>query len=564
MGAQLSSWQYPEPKEYAAFLVKLFGNPDYGVRSAGGALIWTKGLATRKLFAQGMAFNKVMIKDERIYQSLPKPCYTYLYLFVSIPPLAVQDALACQIHNIYTGAVYDFQTGNLWVRVDNLERGIAVLRIITDFLYGAVTMANLQAGNAVLNVFGNLYDSSGKAKPATIATHYAKLISNLGLLAQVAGQVKGAAAVAATPQPVDVSLEHGMPNLTDFETLQKLETTDSYKATDDSLMSSERFENPYGGYTSNNPLTLSSEQGWDDKFYAVPRPYLGSANPGMQAAYASQDAGAYSIENLKIHPSCKGACASRALSQFEKDKKREQLRSRPNGSYGGRATYNMLAVPAAAGVSAVADANRGIERLNVKPSGSYAGRATYNMLAVPAASGVSKFTERMSADPLSGNVGQRTDPRFLVGSANQYYNVGSDVMDITRLYGTVEQNQRFPLYTDTVKYGITSVPTIPTNPLEQRRMVKPPVSSDFRTPGAGTERMVRLPSCRACTGGKKEHMVRMPGCRACTAPSRPEQARPNTGKKEERFVSTGSEHVKVALATEAEGVDPFLYWTEGK
>ncbi len=545
MGAQLSAWEYPEPKEYAEFLVKLFGQPDFGVRSKGGALIWTRSIASKQLFGQGMAFNKIMIKDERVYQTLPKPCYTYLYLFVVIPPLAVQDALACQIHNIYTGSTYDFQTGNLWVRTDNLERGIAVLRIITDFLYGSVTMANLQAGNALLNIFKGLYDANGKAKPATIATHYAKLIVNLGLLAQVAGQV-GKVAPARAPVVSGPSLEHGIPNLTDFETIQQLENTDVYKPV-------ERFDNPYAGYTSNNPLTLAMEQGWDDKFYAVPRPYLGGTNGVKQVAYASQEPNAYSIEHLKIHPNCQGACAKRVVDQFEKDKKREQLRVSPSGSFAGRATYNMLAVPAAAGLSAFDDSSRGIvnsrdrgfgkERLTVKPNGTFDGRATYNMLKVPAAAGVSGFTERMVSDPLSGNVGQSVDPRFLVGSANQYYNVGSDVMDITRLYGTVEQNQRFPLYTDVVKYGITSVPIEPTDPLERKRLAKPPVSGDFRTPESQKERMTRGGSCKTCPGS--------------VAPTRGK-------KREERFVSTGNEHVQQVLAEEGAGVDPFLYWTEGK
>lgn len=535
MGAQLSLWEYPEAKEYAAFLIKLFGQPDYGSRAKGGALIWKQSLAGRKLFGQNMAFCKVMIKDERVYQALPKPSYTYLYLFVTVPTAAVPDSKACQLHNIYSGTSYDFQTGNLWVRVDNLERGIAVLRIVTDFLYGSVTMGNLQAGNAVLNIFKNLYDASGKPKPATIASHYAKLLSNLNLLAKVAKQV---GAPVPTPVVDTPSLEHGIPNLTDFQTIHNLENTDVY-ASKDNVFGKERFENPYAGYTSNNPLTLAMEQTWDDKFYAVPRPYLGGTNSAMQVAYASQDP-SHSIEHLKIHPACKGACAQRVVDQFEKDKKREQMRARASGTYEGRPTYNVLAVPDAAGVAGFDDAGR--EHLNVKPTGTFAGRPTYSMLAVPAASGVSKFTEAMTSDPLSGNAGPRTDPRFLVGSANLYYNVGSDVMDITRLYGTVEQNQRFPMYTDLIKYGITSVPTEPTDPLERKRAEKPPVSPDFRTPGsASSKERMRMPSCRSC----------------------PPRGR-SAVKREERFVSTGSEHVKEVLAEEGQGVDPFLYWTEGK
>jgi hypothetical protein len=36
--------------------------------------------------------------------------------------------------------------------------------------------------------------------------------------------------------------------------------------------------------------------------------------------------------------------------------------------------------------------------------------------------------------------------------------VGSDTVDIDRVYGTASQKIRYPKYTDMLKYGITSVP----------------------------------------------------------------------------------------------------------
>ena len=50
-----------------------------------------------------------------------------------------------------------------------------------------------------------------------------------------------------------------------------------------------------------------------------------------------------------------------------------------------------------------------------------------------------------------------TDPRFLVGTAELHFNVGSDVNDITRVYGTVDQRRYYPKLTDYINYGVASV-----------------------------------------------------------------------------------------------------------
>lgn len=50
--------------------------------------------------------------------------------------------------------------------------------------------------------------------------------------------------------------------------------------------------------------------------------------------------------------------------------------------------------------------------------------------------------------------------RFQPGSAEIYYNIGSDTMEITRTYGTVANGQRFPSFMD-VMYGYHSLPPLP-------------------------------------------------------------------------------------------------------
>ena len=50
-----------------------------------------------------------------------------------------------------------------------------------------------------------------------------------------------------------------------------------------------------------------------------------------------------------------------------------------------------------------------------------------------------------------------TDPRFLVGTAELHFNVGSDVNDITRVYGTVDQKRYYPKLADYINYGVASV-----------------------------------------------------------------------------------------------------------
>lgn len=491
MGQQLSAWKQSDASDYAAFLVRLFGQPTFGSNKPGGAVLWDPvTLAKSKLFGKPVVFQKVMVKDEHVYQDMPKPHWTYLYLTVAVPANAVQEAQVCALNRLYSGIWYDYQRGCLWVRTSNLERGITILLMATDVLLRKLTVSQLLASNAMLTALNGLYSDPAKTMKVA-ATRYMSLCSNLLALSKL------------SIQPAQAVVSSDDPSLVNFGNV-------------------ERFADPYVGYTSNQPDFLAFEQQRDDQFYSVPRPYLGGENRTPNPAYASQVPNYDSIEHLAIHPKCKGECANRVVQQFQKDRKdaakrealvaeakrsgskakrAERMSVRPDGQFDGRDTYNVLAVPASAGVSQFT------ERLTVKPNGRYEGRNTYNVLAVPAAAGVSQFTEHLSSEP---------DPRFLVGAGDLYYNVGSDINEITRVYGTTDQRIVYPTYTDAVVYGITSVPTEPTNYLARRKLAKPAVSQNFKP------------------------------------------------VKSEHFVSTGSEHVKFTLAEEGAGPDPFLYWTEGK
>jgi len=50
------------------------------------------------------------------------------------------------------------------------------------------------------------------------------------------------------------------------------------------------------------------------------------------------------------------------------------------------------------------------------------------------------------------------DPRFMPYNSLVHYQVGSAVMDIDRIYGTVSQKIQYPQYVDLVKYDIISLP----------------------------------------------------------------------------------------------------------
>jgi len=49
------------------------------------------------------------------------------------------------------------------------------------------------------------------------------------------------------------------------------------------------------------------------------------------------------------------------------------------------------------------------------------------------------------------------DPRFIPYNALVKFQIGSDIVDIDRVYGTVAQKANYPKYTDMLKYGCTSV-----------------------------------------------------------------------------------------------------------
>ena len=49
------------------------------------------------------------------------------------------------------------------------------------------------------------------------------------------------------------------------------------------------------------------------------------------------------------------------------------------------------------------------------------------------------------------------DPRFLLGTSDIYTSFGSDVQNITRVYGTVAQKRKYPKYTDLIRHGYTTL-----------------------------------------------------------------------------------------------------------
>lgn len=51
-----------------------------------------------------------------------------------------------------------------------------------------------------------------------------------------------------------------------------------------------------------------------------------------------------------------------------------------------------------------------------------------------------------------------TDPRFVPFNSLIHYDIDSDVNTIDRVYGTVEQQRRYPKLTDLFTLGVAGVP----------------------------------------------------------------------------------------------------------
>ncbi len=66
------------------------------------------------------------------------------------------------------------------------------------------------------------------------------------------------------------------------------------------------------------------------------------------------------------------------------------------------------------------------------------------------------------------------DPRFLPYTALISYEIGSNINEITRLYGTVQQKITYPTYTNMMKYGLVTMPPEPP------AAPKGPTTKDFR------------------------------------------------------------------------------------
>jgi len=444
---QTKSWQNPAATAYAKFLADLLGPPSYYDPNPNGSVVWDRQkLSAVKLFNQPCFFNRVMVKDEQIYQPYPKPHNTYVTAVIVVDPTTIDTSLLSQLPKVYNGIGYDYQTGHMWIRSYSLETICAIANLVLDILTSQTTVNEASLNNALAVSIANLYTNvNGQA--VLKKDEYKKLYNQVaGKLTLLAGKAVPVAKLPLTPTQANTNLANYKEHLvTGF-------------GDDDDM---------WGSWATNNPLSLSLLEDRNSVYYRdehptqellpgvqgasfndlpidrdsiwtppLDRPMIPRRGPRpefsdsiakkpvegqshkMIAAKANRKTdtnvkksgsgkgqGAEpSIEHLNIHPACRGACAQRVIAQQKSDLKKQK-------------------------------SGLNVERF--EPSNTPASPVVY----IP---GLDET--------------RRNDPRWKYGAADFYYNVGSDIMEIDRTYGTVAQKTVYPKYADIMGKGIITVP----------------------------------------------------------------------------------------------------------
>jgi hypothetical protein len=445
---QAKGWQNPAALAYAKFLVQLLGQPTYVNLNPNGVVIWDRHqLKNVKLFGQPCFFNKIMVKDEQVYQPYPKPHNTYVTAVIVVDPTVIDLGLITQLPKIYSGIGYDYQTGQMYIRSYSLETICAIANIILDILTSQTTVNEASLNNALATSIANLYvNVNGQA--VLKKDEYKKLYN------QVAGKLTLLAGKAVPVTKLPLTATQAATDLQDYK-----EHLVTGFGDDDNL---------WGSWATNNPLSLALLEDRESVYYRDDRP-TPELLPGVQGASFNDLPSA----NVWTPPLDRPMAPRRGPRPEFSESKVKQADNQ---------SHKMIAAKANVQASTVADRkeaklNSGkgqsvepsIEHLNVHPAcrGACAQRVVAQQKADMLRANVERFETSNAGDSqiyfIPGlDETRKNDPRWQIGAADFYYNVGSDVMEIDRKYGTVAQKAVYPKYSDIAGKGITRVPYQPS------------------------------------------------------------------------------------------------------
>jgi hypothetical protein len=484
MGNSNSSWVNKPAHDCLLFLRELFGNPSSYVPNAGGWAIWkNKVLLNKTLFGKNVCFEKIMILDEGIEDKPGQK--NFLYVTVVAP---IGSNKLCDFNKIVPNCGYDITKKYLWVRSSSIDNCVAILKTLTDFGNGKTTLDQYPAVlDSLIESINNTSNIGSRVEIVKVL--YIDLCSNLAKLMtnkeHMTAWYSGDVPYYAMNQPGNV-------------TLGEEENEMFYRRLREKPIAPSSFDEPpsvklLGEEIGVERLSSKCNGACIDRYYSVMKEGMSAAPvkrssvstklPATLAqAYAlfqpraeylnlfSVDAHNSKLENF-IDTYDIFQPGSSAIPIQLPNKKIEYLG--PGDQLTLRQAYalfqpkNVLTKASALQMENMSDPmNMGnmYDLFRRRPEvslqlfqlrGSSSKEHMNTSLGVDSqVAACQLFLKEVGREHMTSD----SDPRFLPYTALINHQVGSDIVDIDRVYGTKAQKIRYPKYTDLLQYGITSVP----------------------------------------------------------------------------------------------------------
>jgi hypothetical protein len=183
MGQQYSCcWKNDQVKQYLLLLVKLFGQPYIYVGKPGGVALWRSAELQKPgvtLFGMPVCFDKVMIYDNPVVHSYPKPHSDFVWTYVKV---ALTKDQVCSLAQVTDSIGYDYLNQLLYVRCGSLDMNIATLKLCTDIALQKISVSDAISLSTYAKMILSLQNQDGSNNTDQTKQYYQGLCDNLKAL----------------------------------------------------------------------------------------------------------------------------------------------------------------------------------------------------------------------------------------------------------------------------------------------------------------------------------------------------------------------------------------------
>lgn len=521
MGNVASGWANKSAMNCVEFLHALFGPPSEYSKAPGGFATWTLHDLTKKtLFGSIACFEEVTVRDEAIADDTNVSSFMYITVTIPITNQATLNAISG-----ISGCGYDITKQQLWARSCCMDMTIAFLKVLTDFAVGKITSDAIPTNKkAAIQSIQSATDSSAKvdlvkpmyvaicqnlttatspppATPAPATTErmrfgapwYGSFLpyyesTNPGNIAL--GEEWEEKYYDSVPLYNDIERMSGVPNKP-----MPPSCKGSCLGTFNNITKNTNTYDIFQSGSASQPLITLPQRPATPMLVARPavKPptktvMVQSPKTGKKEYFSFNFSMPLSLQNaLKMFKLREGLNPNKLFSVASHTSRLEALTvgqayklfvPKNTVTVATGNAERMMNKPITVGQAYMlfAPKKEGFSLLPVKkvaaPSvdnynfkqlfrsgGSRSERMNNGIGIGPQISAAQTFLREVGNKRREGLADR--DPRFLPYNALVHYQIGSDTVDIDRVYGTVAQKTVYPKYTDMVKYGNMAVPTKP-------------------------------------------------------------------------------------------------------